>query len=418
MGIPSFYSSSLSSDSSLGSSNVIPSSNPPVISSSSPSSSSSSQPISSSPVSSSTPQVLPYSSITEVKTACSNITDALNPAGYVVSSTTVKVKAKVLAIIDSIATKANYNASNQYKAYIQDASGCMYAAFDSALYAKVKDYVGQDNTVYTLIGRIGRYYDQPELVVDSYTFENQTISGLAAFSSFEEKTVAEIKTEIASLPISEKGVSYGKPVVFEATYVDELVQENLLFNDGGLNIQLHGSSKISNSFTKGFRYKVAALLGLHIYKPSLTFLGIVQSGQNTGSIQKNASPMTGTQQYAITYTKDRASHAANYENEFYQWHTFEGYVSCYYKDSKAYFVLDDSSSREFNAYTNALNAKTLFVNNESEKGLYSQSDLNSSLLYEAYQNETQIRIDYVPYLYNTSHYWQVFADLANITIVE
>lgn len=126
----------------------------------------------------------------------------------------MKVKAKVLAIIDSIATKANYNVSNQYKAYIQDASGCMYAAFDSALYAKVKNYVGQDNTVYTLTGRIGRYYDQPELIVDSYTFEDETLTGLASFSSFEEKSLSEIKSEIASLPISEKGVSYGRPIVF------------------------------------------------------------------------------------------------------------------------------------------------------------------------------------------------------------
>ncbi|MEE3432144.1 MAG: hypothetical protein VZR78_05350, partial [Candidatus Enteromonas sp.] len=381
----------------------------PPISSSSLSSSGSS--------SSSTHAALNYSTIASVKEACSNITDSLNSAGYVVSGTSMKVKAKVLAIIDSIATKANYNVSNQYKAYIQDASGCMYAAFDSALYAKVKNYVGQDNTVYTLTGRIGRYYDQPELIVDSYTFEDETLTGLASFSSFEEKSLSEIKSEIASLPISEKGVSYGRPIVFNAKYVDELVQENLLFSDNELTIQLHGSSKISNSFVKGNNYKVAALLGLHIYKPSLTFLGIVSNEAST-TFNPAVSPLSATELYNVKYTKDSASHATNYENVFYSWRRFRGYVSCYQKDGKSFFVLDDTESREFPSYTAALNAKTIFVNNESEKNIYSQADANGSILLDYYQNETEIIIDYVPYLYNTNRYWQIFANLSSISVAE
>ena len=291
------------------------------------------------------------------------------------------------------------------------------AAFDSALYAKVKNYVGQDNTVYTLTGRIGRYYDQPELVVDSYTFEDETLTDLASFSSFEEKSLSEIKSEIASLPISEKGVSYGRPIVFNAKYVDELVQENLLFGDNELTIQLHGSSKISNSFVKGNNYKVAALLGLHIYKPSLTFLGIVSNEAST-TFNPAVSPLSASELYNVKYTKDSASHATNYENVFYSWRRFRGYVSCYQKDGKSFFVLDDTASREFSSYTAALNAKTIFVNNESEKNIYSQADANGSILLDYYQNETEIIIDYVPYLYNTNRYWQIFANLSSISVAE
>ena len=329
----------------------------------------------------------------------------------------VKVKAKFLAIIDSIATKTGYNTSNRYKAYVQDASGSMYVAINEELYKKVKDYVGQDNTVYTLTGRIGRYYDQPELVVDSYKFENETLPSLQPISSFEEMSLSDIKTSIAALPISEKGVSYGKPIVFEATYIDELVQENLLFSDGNYTIQLHGSSRISNGFAKGATYRVAALLSLYSYKPSLQYIGTVGSGNGTHSLP-TPTPKTGAEQYAITYSKDTARHSSNYENEFYGTHSFTGYVSSYTKDSKTFFVLSDNASTEYNAYTNALNAKTLFVNNPSEKDIYSQNDLSHSVLYPYFYSGERIEITYTPYLYNTAKYWMVFADLSSIQLAD
>ncbi len=304
---------------------------------------------------------LAYSSIEEVKAACSSIAAPLNGAGYVVSSSTYKIKAKILAVIDSIATKEDYKVSNRYKAFVQDESGFMYVAFNEAGYKKVKDYVGKDNTVYSLVGKASRYYDQPELVVEEYTFENEVLPGLSPLSSFETRSLSSIKEEIAGMPISEKGVSYGKPVVFEATYIDELVQESLLFSDGDLTISLHGSSKISNGFAKGSTYKVAALLGLYSYRPSLEFLGMLGSG---GEVHSLPSPdkKTASDQYKITYAKDKALHSPVYEEEFYKAHRFEGYVSCYTKDSDTYFVLSDAASKEYSTYTDALSDKALFVN--------------------------------------------------------
>ena len=56
----------------------------------------------------------------------------------------------------------------------------------------------------------------------------------------------------------------------------------------------------------------------------------------------------------------------------------------------------------------------VFVNNPSEKDLYSSYDLSHSTLLPFYQSGKRIAITYTPYQYNTQKYWMVFADLSSI----
>ncbi len=357
-----------------------------------------------------------------VKEQCLSIEESVNEAGYAVSNKTVTIEAKILTASASNCTKQGYAITNPYKALVADKTGYIYAALSQSDYLKLKDYVGKDTTVYRLKGRLGLFYEQPELVVDEIEWLNKTWNDLPSLSDLSLLDFANIKEEIGKLPISIKGFSYGRPIRLRATYFDELVEETLLFGDGDDFIQVHGSNKISNQFKKGETYEIAVTLQTYLYKPSLEFIAMISRIDDVHHIFPLSPQNRGAaEQYTIKadYKSETARHNETYENDFYSVYSFTGYVSNYQKNGSYYFVLTDSlPASDFTSLESARNAKALFVNNKSEKAISKESDLLHSSLYPYYSEGKKVKVTYSSYMYNMQSYWMVFCHFSTLTEVE
>lgn len=357
-------------------------------------------------------------SLNEAVSQSLSLTNEVNEAGYYKSEEIVEFEGKVLTIADSICTKKYYNESNRYKALVSDGNDLAYVALTDTMYKSMKDYAGASNSVYRFKAYLGKYYSSAELIAIEATWLNKTLAHDFPYDSLPLLNLSEVQEEISSLPISEKGFCYGKTVRFQATYIDELVQEVLLFSDGTKTIQLHGDSKISNSFSKGSRYEVVANLGLYQYKPSLEFVTIAQRLEGKDELPPSTSK-TASDQYKITYQKDKNYHQSKYESDYYSTYEFTGYVNAFAKDGTYTFVLiDQYKESNFSTKETARAGKALFVNNETERNVYGEKELNYSSLYDYYLENKRIKITYSPYLFHTESYWMVFCHFSTLSVVD
>lgn len=357
-------------------------------------------------------------SLSEAMSRCLALDEEVNEAGYFRSDEVVSFEAKVLTIVDSVCTKKYYNESNRYKALVSDGDSLAYVALNEAMYKSMKDYAGASNSVYRFKAYLGKYYSSPEFIALEASWLNKTLDHDYDYSSLSLLSLSEIQNEIASLPISEKGFSYGTTIRFQATYIDELVQEVLLFSDGDKTIQLHGDSKISNSFSKGNRYEIVANLGLYQYKPSLEFVAVAKRLDGADTLP-TPSEEKASSQYSITYQKDKKYHQSKYENEFYATHEFTGYVNAFVKnDSYTFVLIDEYKETSFTTKETARAGKALFVNNDSERDVYGEKKLNYSKLYEYALENKRIKVTYSPYLYHTESYWMVFCHFSALVALD
>lgn len=357
-------------------------------------------------------------SVGEAVSQCLALTNEVNEAGYYKSEKIVEFDGKVLTIADSVCTKKYYNESNRYKALVSDGDSLAYVAIDEAMYKSMKDYAGASNSVYHFKAYLGKYYASAELIALEVTWLNKTLAHDFSYDSLPLLNLSEVQEEIASLPISEKGFCYGETIRFQATYIDELVQEVLLFSDGVKTIELHGDNKISNSFSKGNRYEVVANLGLYQYKPSLEFVTIAQRLEGKDELPPSTAK-TAVNQYSFTYQKDKKYHQSKYENEYYSAFEFTGYVNAFAKDGTYNFVLiDQYKEANFSTKETARAGKALFVNNETERNVYGEKELSYSKLYEYYLENKRIKVTYSPYLFHTESYWMVFCHFSTLSVID
>ena len=380
----------------------------------------SSTPVSDSSEDSSTEQSSPeeLKGTKSIKEACLSLTGTPNEQGILVSDVEASLTAVPLTVIDSVATNKGYGESNRYKVLFADEEGTLVGAVDEALYLKLRDHVGKQDSVYSLTGVLSLYKGGAELLVKEGSYLAQTTMDYSpALAEIDTKTCAEIQKTIAELPLNNKGIGYGSPVKTSLTYVAELVDEVLLFTDGQQVIQVHGDSKISNGFTLGKAYELTVWESCHIYKPSLQFIEASSLPDSQIATLPQGVSLSGTDLYKVSYAKDKEDHSPAYESLFYTVRHFEGYVSYYLKDEAAYMVLCDSySPTPYATYTSALQGKAIFVNNEDEKGLYYDRDFTYSALWEYACIDQKVSLDYVPYLYNTQKYWMGYCFLDTLHV--
>ena len=369
--------------------------------------------------SSSSEEESPLMSVGEAVSQCFALTNEANEAGYYKSEKIVEFYGKVLTIVDSVCTKKYYSESNRYKALVSDGDSLAYVAIDETMHKSMKDYAGASNSVYHFKAHLGKYYSSAELIAIEATWLNKTLAHDFSYDSLPLLNLSQVQEKIAALPISEKGFCYGETIRFQATYIDELVQEVLLFSDGNKTIELHGSNKISNSFSKGNRYEVVANLGLYQYKPSLEFVTIAQRLEGKDKLPPSTSK-TAVNQYSFTYQKDKKYHQSKYESEYYSTYEFTGYVNAFAKDRTYNFVLiDQYKESNFSTKETARVGKALFVNNETERNVVcGEKELSYSKLYEYYLENKRIKVTYSPYLFHTESYWMVFCHFSTLSVID
>lgn len=348
-----------------------------------------------------------------VKTArdYSKLLGTENSDGVATSSKFLSVNVRLFSIFDRVSTSGGYG-PQRYSGFASDNTEGINISFGSLIYGKLKDYKGQDTSYYTFEGELTSYKGQLEIYAEKATFiakptftvNYESIQKFAV----QEDDIKGIQTDIASLRLNRSGSAIGDLISFEAKYLEKLDNAVLLFTDGANFIRLHGSNKISNSFTLNQSYTVLASLGMFRYVPSLEF---VDKTSLTKEIETplSSKDITASDLYKVSYQKDNEEHSIDYENVFYTSVGFSGYVNRYVKDQKTYFVLDDvKKDQDYSTLEAAMSAKALFINNPSEKGISTETDLANSALYDNYISGEILYISFLPYLLNTTGYWMIW----------
>ncbi|MCQ2742370.1 MAG: hypothetical protein MJ239_03630 [Bacilli bacterium] len=339
--------------------------------------------------------------------------------GMIFSTTRVSFDARVYFYGTSICTKSG--TGNPYWAFAVNETGYIYAAISDKDYATAKDYAGLDNQYFHIEGTLSLCYGTPQIQVDAWDFiEERTFN---VFNSTLDKYVGELQTleniydSAKASRINSKGVYYGSLTRFEGVFVAKMDNSVLLFSDGLKTVKLHGSSKISNSFTLGSTYQVYGVPSMYQYCPGFEYVSNSKIEKEI-AIPEATKTTTAASTYNWKYQNDTTKHQTSYENLFGDLYTFTGYVSCYMKNSSYYFVLtDELRDLPFTSYTEAINGKALFVKNETENNLYTEQEMLHSFLADHYMNDQKITLTFSPYLWNTQKYFQAYFLPESITPV-
>lgn len=345
--------------------------------------------------------------VKSIKKECLALTLPENSAGLIETDVERTITGRIFAVYDSIATGKDYATSLRYKAMFSDGTDYMFLSINEAFYQKVKDYTYASNTTYEVTGTLEMYRGTPMLKISSYTFLNKVLDIDISLFGFES-TISEVKEEISSSRVSSKGNAYLSIHNIKMKYLAKMDNAVLLFTDGNNFIEVHGSNKVGNNFTIGSSYIVTGSAGLYIYKPSFEFLQcqIIDEEIVTPS---PLNEIKASDFYSYTYKNDTEKHYVSYEHSFYDSYSFKGYVTSYFKSGNEYLVLSDSyRSKSFDTYTQALNAKAVFLKNDTETALYYESDYSHSKLLPYLNSQEQIEITIVSYLFNTQKYFQVY----------
>lgn len=358
-------------------------------------------------------------SIKEIKQYGLNF-NSPNEIGITFTNKIVELTGLIVLAKDQVASNGLYGEINQYKALIIDNEDYMYLNIDYTFYSKNKDYQYKSTTIYKTKGEIINNNSIVEINVNEYTFlENSSLN--YSFTSFYEtidfnNNYYEI---INKLIINNRGCGLSDIVKIKAKYIMKLTNNNLLMYDGEKYFQLNGDDKIGNGFIIDTTYDILAIPNLYRYTPGIIYVDKKVSSSDIGNVDyTNINKLSSTDLYKIKYTKEVNTHSLNYEKTFETIYKFEGYINYYVKNDQINMVISDTyKSTYYSTYTTALNNKCAFINNDNEKGLYSDSDLLNSLTYEYALIDTKISFYYYPYLLNTSNYWMIYI-ISGIEIIE
>lgn len=332
-----------------------------------------------------------------------------NELGYVFTERKVSFSGRSFFYGSMISSKAG--AGNPYWSLVGDQSGFLYVALPSSFYeGNAKKYAGQENQYFAIEGRIASFRGKTIVEATSYEFLPSpgfavTNEALKPMFGTDALPLEEAHREIAAMPLNVKGCAYGEPRLLEGKIAAKMDDGVFLFTDGAHYLKLHGTKTALSNLEPGFSYRLYVVLDEYIYAPGAEVLfaeGIEKEVRSPAP----AKSVTAASTYAWTYENNVMDHATAYESTFKDLYSVDGYVTTYQKDGALSFVVSDSPRPEgFSAYTGARDAKCLFIKNKTETNLKTEIDLSYSVL-APFDPSEKVRIEFVPYLWNASKYFQ------------
>ncbi len=367
--------------------------------------------------------VLPseYSTIKKVNEISANLTNT-NDVGIANSNELVKIEAKIYADLDSLTTQGNYG-TERYKMLAIDNSGSLYLRINLTTREALKTYVttsDESGSTLTLIGYPSLYRQENELLLYSYSVSSNSIDIDLDNVASPLTNIADVYEEIGKMKMNNKGRAYGKIVSVDVMCLHKLStnDNNIIFIDNSNSLLVYDAKNFYNIISDNSTYKIYIAIQMYNFRPGAVLLKCTSIEKTsisfeTFKINGLASNKTGSQFYETEPGKDYNPTSyptnANYSNLFGKMYLFDGYINLYYKSGSAYMVLEDTyNENTYSAYTNAITAKALFINNSSEQKLYTSSEYNNSILYKALTDAPQSKhtIYVFPYEFNSNHYFQ------------
>lgn len=341
----------------------------------------------------------------------------VNEQGYYVSDVLAKFDAQVLTVHDYVATTA----LTQYKALVANETGYIVVHISKTTYTRLDEYKHL-HQVNEFIGYVAVFNDEiavhtlgvsePRYLADApvnYDYRDYAIAG---------DSIAGLLTRVKARKMNLKGVNSSEDIYkYTLVYITKLEAKIGLFSDGVNIIQVHGYKTLNNGLTPNSVYDVYGREGMYLFKPQFELISWETNNSATlsANIGVMSSPLSATTLYDYKYVRDSASaFNANmrYADILVNVYYFAGYANYYTKGNNDFIVFEDTlKTKAYTTYTNALNAKAMFVNNEDGEDLYSQYDWDHSpytpYVPGAIKHGTKVGFYFIGYEYNSNKYWKV-----------
>lgn len=287
-------------------------------------------------------------SIREVKELCKTITD-LNISGIAIDQTR-KVTIKGLAIsrfsLVKTTSKFGLNVSYADKILMGDDTGYIGVATNNtkdgtSFWGKVNDHAGKNTSVYTVTGYLSMYLNQPELYIESFTWnEGETMNLDYTSYSNGDITLDTYYDKATETNYNCAGHGYGDIYTVKNVYCFDKRDNVYFFTDG---TSVMKAVKGLAAYTVGQSYDITGYISLNNWIPSIYTLT---------SNKVNDSSVTLSNEHAVTTTitdfkknksskDDTSSKMTNYIRSFKTIYKATVYVDAYTENGKCYVTMGD-----------------------------------------------------------------------------
>ncbi len=357
-----------------------------------------------------------YTNIQEIRTLAYTLQSQVNASNIATSTYQVKVRAQLLSLHDYVAGGNDYTYRN--KALVANGDGYILVSFSAYHYDLIKAYL-KDQQVYDFTGTISLYNGEPEITVDG-SIRPQYLSGVTLSYTLDVIDGVAIKSifdnALKTMKVNNKGIGHViRPMTLAMKYVTKMENSIGLFTDGINVVQVYGHDKLNNNFSVGGVYDITFVPGFYYYKTTFTYIAHKTSSAVINDVTTTTS-MTASQLYGFNYVlepKFAQDIAKNllYAELFINAYSFVGFANYYVKDNQYNICFDDVAKDAYNAYTNARDAKSLFINNDSGLKLYYPNDFLNCIFWDEASlvkaDKSAYTMTFIPYLLNTNKYFQI-----------
>ena len=357
-----------------------------------------------------------YTNIQEIRTLAYTLQSQVNASNIATSAYQAKIRAQLLSLHDYVAGGNDYTYRN--KALVANSDGYILVSFSSYHYDLIKAYL-KDQQVYDFTGTISLYNGEPEITIDG-SIRPQYLSGVTLNYTLDVVDGVSIKSifdhSLKTMKVNNKGIGHViRPLTLTMKYLTKMENSIGLFSDGINVVQVYGHDKLNNNFSVGSVYDITFVPGLYYYKTTFTYIAHKTSSAVISDVTPTSS-MTASQLYGYIYVlepkyaQDMAKNLL-YAELFIHAFSFVGYTNYYVKDNQANICFDDVAKDAYTTYTNARDAKSLFINNESSLKLYYANDFLNCIFWEEAnllkEEKSAYAMTFIPYLLNTNKYFQI-----------
>lgn len=338
------------------------------------------------------------------KVASETLVDKVNDYGVCESNIDVEIKGKVLARFDAITTKSGYG--NRYKILVANLDQYIYLKVSKEVYDQLENNIGSS---YLFKGKLSYYCGEVEVTLNQDLIDCEEIV-INDEELFLDKSIDEIHNQMMNLKTNIKGCAISSLVSFKGKYLAAMDDQVLLFSNGNKIIFVHGPNKFKNSLVVNSIYQINGAISLYNYRPGIEYVSSSVSNDTLiDAIDTSKLSYIDSTLYDISYKTDTNDSYLEYRSLFTEFKLFKGYVNLYYKNNSGYLVLDSQYHQdEYSTYTSASSNKALFIKNENCTNLYSDQDYINSPLIDYVNENIEVEMVLVPYLWNTNKYWQVY----------
>ncbi len=253
---------------------------------------------------------------------------------------------------------------------------------------------------------------------ESSNYETSTSESLNQSSSyFEESLTSSIEDEkprnidseelyrvAHNLEIDSKGTKEGELVTIKATCVFKFGQENFFFADQKGIFQVYKDNDIYKDIIifEDYEYQLIGRVAKYLYKPQLQLVSCVRLEKNEEGLNLSRSN-TQVAPFLKMSREDDSSFSDIYH--------FEGYIGADTSNSSKikYAIIDNFNDRV--VAQSSYSSKALYIAN------YDSREIDEKL-YDYYNEEVIVSLDFMLYAYNTQYKtWQIIV-LSDTILVE